>query len=122
MIDLSEIITDPDFAEAFNIERKTGSFNLGRYVEGDPVVIPTVGIITPANALEIQQIPEGDRLTASITVKTTVPLYVSRLGLQSGVPDLIDWNGSQWKVSYVWPWQDFGYYKAVAVRLADSNG
>ena len=35
-----------------------------------------------------------------------------------GTSDQIVWNGNRFRVTSVMPWSDYGYFKAVGVRMA----
>src|SRR5574343_511969 len=64
MIDMSDIITDPDFMETFTVYRKTGTFGEGGYTTTE-VAIDMAGPVIPANPDELAMVPEGDRLTGN---------------------------------------------------------
>ena len=124
MISLEDIVNDPDFAEQFSIERSSGAFVMGVY-EQTQNIVKAYGVVTPSNPEEMQQVAEGDRLLGSITVKSSTQFLLSQTtagGGQENVADVIDWNNDRYRVVYLWPWQDFGYYKCIANRIASANG
>ena len=124
MISLEDIVNDPDFAEPFSIERSSGAFVMGVY-EQTQNIVKAYGVVTPSNPEEMQQVAEGDRLLGSITVKSSTQFLLSQTtagGGQENVADVIDWNNDRYRVVYLWPWQDFGYYKCIANRIASANG
>ena len=118
MIDMSEIVNDPDFCIAFTITRDPGSYmGRGGYQEQPPQTISTYGIITPSDAETIMFLPEGDRITETITVTTTTPLLLGQEGPPRTIADIINWNGQQYKVVKLLQWEPFGFYKALAQRM-----
>lgn len=107
-IDVSELITDPDFARPFTIRRQTAAMS----PEGEAVTtssdIAARGVQQPASAFEIKQLPEGDRLTNVIMVASTTQI----LGTL-GSPDIIVLgDGSLYRVIKVE--QRARYWKAFA--------
>lgn len=121
MIDLEELTFDEDFAQAFTILRSQGTWARGGWQESARQQIPAVGIITPASAEDLLQVPEGDRVAGSMLVSTATRLYRSHSnGINddnSGTSDLVVWHGDTYRVSGVWPWVDQGFWKAVFVRV-----
>jgi hypothetical protein len=132
VIDVSEVINDPDFAQPFSILRSSLQFVPGG-VSNTQTQTPARGVIRPAKANELRTLPEGDQISGAIAVHSTDPIYETRnsggLGQQGfgeggfGSPDyalsdVILWRNQQYRVAFVWPWADFGYYKAIAVRMS----
>jgi hypothetical protein len=116
MINVGELITDPDFAQEFNVYRSNGSFVDGVWTEGTPTQIKMTGVVTVMRAREIDQLPEGDRVSGGMNFHTTAILYVSREGTYEGISDKIYWRGNYYKLVSVLPYADYGYYKASGVR------
>ena len=119
---LSEIINDPDLAEAFTIIRSSGSFASGgwRNVQTN---IKSYGVIDNAQGQDLEMIPEGDRVLGAIVIHTEAPMYVSHEdpvdGVNSpGISDIVVWHGQQWRLMHVSDRSNRGYYSAVAVRMA----
>lgn len=114
MIDMSDIITDPDFMETFTVYRKTGTFGEGGYTTTE-VAIDMAGPVIPANPDELAMVPEGDRLTGNNVFYSTAAIYRTRL---EGTSDEILWNGDRYRVLHVWNRSGNGFYKALAARMA----
>jgi hypothetical protein len=120
MIDLSSIVTDPRFAQAFIVKRFSGKWQAGRFVETS-TDIQMIGTISIANAKQIEFIPEGDRIGGEIAIHTTQPLYNSRNGTdvsQGGTSDLVIWHNDEYKIYQVNEYSDYGYYFAIGQRKA----
>jgi len=131
-ISLEEIVNDLDLAESFTIQRSTGSFVLG----GFSTVVTNVqgyGIVTVAKDQDLEMIPEGDRVTGAMLLHSATKIYITTLGAPTygsdqynpgdyggnqHVSDIIIWHEQQYRVLSIAPWSNFGYWRAVMVRMA----
>lgn len=79
MIDVSEVVTDPDFTapQPFTIKRSTGQFVLGGF-ESVTTDIPQLGPVQQASDKEIQMLPEADRVGSIRSFWCTIPIYTTR--------------------------------------------
>jgi hypothetical protein len=102
--------------QPFTVHRKEGNWINGRFVdiEIEPVILMS-GIIIPASSREIQQVPEGDRVTGMMCFYSEQPIYVTRDQPDMGTSDEISWGGDRYRVLNVNQFSDFGYYKAFGV-------
>ncbi|MGD8188568.1 hypothetical protein ACQCN2_01075 [Brevibacillus ginsengisoli] len=114
MLDVSEVITDPDFAQTFIVHRKSDTWSSGRTVSSE-VSLSMIGIVTVADADTLEQLPEGDRVTGMMCFYSTQELFRTR---EQGTSDEIEWRGERYRVKKVFPYGDYGYYKAVGDRMA----
>jgi hypothetical protein len=117
MIDVSDVVNDPDFATAFTIQRSAGSFVDGVWNPGTPTNVAMWGSIQPASDKEVSALPEGDQISAAIKVYSTQPIYTTAAN-PAGVSDIVVWNNEQYRVLKLLPWQGNGYYRAIAARMA----
>ncbi|MCM3141662.1 hypothetical protein [Brevibacillus sp. MER 51] len=113
MINVSEVITDPDFAQQFQVFRKSGEWSKGRSGSSEVPIIMT-GIVTVADAKTLEQLPEGDRVTGLMCFYSTQELHTTR---EEGTSDQIEWRGERYRVKQVFPYGDYGYFKAVGQRM-----
>jgi hypothetical protein len=121
MIDLSFAVTDPRFAQIITVIRNTGKYVAGRFILDTPQTIEMAGVISIANAKQIQFIPEGDRIGGEIAIHATQPLYNSRNATdleKAGISDEILWHGDLYKIYQVNEYSDYGYYFAIGQRKA----
>ena len=118
MISLEEIILDPDFVTKFLIIRTKGEFVKGRWTETEKEEIPVYGIATPVSARELNQLPEGDRISGLMNFYTIKkePLYLTRTGVDEGISDQILYDNIYYKLKSVEPWEPFGYWHAIGER------
>ncbi|MES2587007.1 MAG: hypothetical protein V4536_08820 [Pseudomonadota bacterium] len=117
MIDISEVINDPDFTQPFQINRMFGSFvNEGEWLDS-PVTLERIGVIQPTKANDaLQFLPEGERQSNAITIYCTQDVLMG--DGQNQRSDTVLWNGSQYRVAYAKPWQQNGYWFAIATGMA----
>ncbi len=125
MINVGEIVSDPDFAQAFTIARSSGGYfdPTGTWQETDGN-IDMWGIIQPATAKELLQVPEGDRVKEVKSFHSQQGMFVTHTdGLtdaNAATSDIVTWltTGEQYRLVKLYQWIDFGYYKALGVRIA----
>jgi hypothetical protein len=125
MLDMSSIVLDPTFAQTFTVYRKTGDWAAnGEFVVTENSMT-MVGVISIANAKQIEFVPEGDRIGGEIAIHTTQILYNSRSAdetetpiKEAGLSDEIDWHGDRYKIYQVNEYSDYGYYFAIGQRKA----
>lgn len=118
MIDLSEIVNDPDLAQPFTIERSSSSFVLGG-VSNTVTPLQAFGVITVSDPETLQMIPDADRPTGAMSFYSSTPIFESRDDQNGeGVSDFLIWRSQRFRVLKMFPYIDYGYNHAVAVRVA----
>ena len=98
MIDVSELIDDPDFATTFQVRRRTGSFaNEGAYSTTETTLTKT-GVIQPASQDDrVAYLPEGERTLDAIRIWCRDEIQMADgKGKQS---DVVVWNGQHHRVA-----------------------
>lgn len=125
MINLAEVVNDPDFAQTFSIARSQGgAFDDSGVWQDATVDVPMYGVIQPATAKELLQVPEGDRVKEVKSFHSSQQMFLTRESQlndpNAAISDLVAWSttGEQYKLVKLYPWQDFGYYKALGVRIS----
>lgn len=117
MIDTSELLSDPDFCEFFNVLRTMG-LTLG---PGGPIanVVPITlyGAVQVADAETIEMIPDGDRSSGARVFWSASPMYETNT---DGLSDVIVYHSKHWRVVRVWDRSANGWWKAYAVRKEGS--
>lgn len=110
MIDLSRLIAAPDFSEPFVIRRRIGKWEAGRFV-ATPEDTAVTGIVEPTSGDDLEQVPEGDRVSGMMTFYTRQPVYLAQDRSQS---DELIWRGKSYKTVQVMDWSRHGFYKVIA--------
>jgi len=63
------------------------------------------GIIYPTTPDELRALPEGERITKAVTIYWSQTFHHN---------DRVEYEGEEYRVIHVDPWQKFGYNRAVA--------
>lgn len=117
LINVSAIVSDPAFAQVFNILRSTGSWLNGVW-QSATVSVPSYGVIANPSVRELEMIPEGDRVKGAIVVWTVAEIFTTHATEGAGgSSDIVQWRGHNYRVLEAKVWADFGYYRAIAVRM-----
>lgn len=132
MINIAEVINDPDFAQPFTIQRDSGQFAAGGW-QPNITLVQVYGVITVADAQTLDMIPEGDRPTGAMSFYSTCEIYETHTepnaygqggagqggyGGAQGTSDIICWRNQNYRIVKVVLEADWGYWKAVGVRMA----
>lgn len=115
LLDLSELMTDPTFVEAFTVIRATKATGDNGRTKLTPQRIPNViGGVQPAGSLDLQRLPEGSNLRGAVAVWTKYILTDGQLS-EDLTADQIEWNGHLYTVMSVEDFSQFGegFVKAV---------
>ncbi|GAB6170552.1 hypothetical protein JCM15765_03890 [Paradesulfitobacterium aromaticivorans] len=116
MLDVSRVLSNPKLNQSFVVYRRMGSWDHGRFVETENP-LPFDGVIMPANANEIMQLPEGDRVTGVMVFYTFQEIFATRASTEPGTSDQIEWNGKRYRVFNIIPYKDYGYFKSFGIMM-----
>lgn len=113
LVNVSEIMADPDFVSAFSIKRPRADFDAaGVFGVLDYETITAIGVVQPASPETIQMLPEGERSTEIIEVWSATPMVKSNAS--DTLSDVIVYGGRSYRVSKLENWTAHGYSYAVA--------
>lgn len=121
MINVSDIVADPDFAQPFVVTRDSGGTMVLGIWQAAVSTLNLYGVIEPATPEELNQIPEGDRVNGIVAFWCNRLIYETGVENNSnagGISDTIAWNGNNYRIVKVTPWNNFGYVKAFGSRMA----
>ena len=123
-MEITYIFSDPEMGSvSFAVERITYT----RSREGTAsrsVTEMARGCIHPGTAEALRLLPEEEHNEQYIVVYTDYALSTGTLenaGASFTAPDRIHWNGQTWRVINVRDWSPFGYVRAYAVLLHETN-
>lgn len=120
-VNLSRVVHSPMLSQKITILRRTGAWEYGTWVQGDkPETLTMRGIVTMASAKDLQQVPEGDRVTGSIKILTTERIYITD-GPAGNITDMVLWRGARYRIVTVTPDVDYGFWRSIGQRL-DGDG
>lgn len=107
MMDLADIIFDPDWHVTLEIQRRGGAWNR----EGEWVAIWQADTIDaavhPATPSDLLMLAEGERAHPAIKIYSAQPL---------GFGDLVSWDGETYKVVFRQDWGAYGFWDCLAIR------
>ena len=117
-LNVSRVVNNPKFAQTFTIQRSSGgAFNTSGVWTDSSFTVNMYGIIKPATPKELDQLPDGDRVKEVRSFHSAQPMYVTHNDATPGLSDIATWNGQHYRLSKLYEWEDFGYYKALGVRI-----
>lgn len=126
MIDVSDIVNDPDFTQSICIERITGGDFVNAVYTGTPVRFSVTGILqaNEKGTTSIGLTPEGARATGYITVylPANTPIYTTHDNADgTDISDKIVTNPDTpqeqtYSIYNVVDYSAYGYWEADAIR------
>lgn len=122
LIDVSELLNDPDFIDELSIIRRDVSVNdYGEGVITKSLLSGIYGSIQGATKDDIARLPEGVQLSRMKVVYTKTELKVG--GPDGEYSDLIVINNKEYTIENVTPWGNFGsgWYMCDCVALKVSQ-
>lgn len=123
MINVSELIDDPDFCTTFAVTRATNGITqsgpgAGELVVASALVGPFTGVIQPnTNPDALAVLPEGLRNDRAIIIWSRERLYYGGDGGGTDdISDYVSYGGSTWRVYGGRDWGQHGYCESWAVE------
>ncbi len=113
LLDVSFVLTDPDFATSFDVYRRTETVGTnGRSTLSTKKYLGQTGVIYPDGDNTLNRGPSFQATPRSITVVCQFALQGEVQGRQ---PDIVFWMGSHYLVRTVEPYGHFGqgFYEAA---------
>lgn len=118
-INVKELITDPDFAQNFSIERHSGGTFVDGLYSSNSTTFNVYGIVQPYQPKTVEYTQNGDQITGDIKIWLLQQIFTTRdETTDSGISDIIIYKGERYKVTYVKDWIYHGYWSAVAKRIS----
>ena len=118
-IDVSFLLSDPDFGDTFTLVKRGVSVNsVGETVLTETSAADVVGSVQSGSTDDLVLAPNGARLSDIITVYYGGDLSVERI---NGYSDVIVWKGRRYTVQDIaGDWNNYGtgYTKALCVLEA----
>lgn len=105
LIDVSDLLNDPDFVNFFTIVRRTATVN----DSGENILtesrLGAIGSIQAGNGDTLKRLPEAARKENAITVYTKTELRADNCG---GYSDILIWKNQRFQVLTISPWGNYG--------------
>lgn len=125
LLNIGELIEDPDFCQDFQIIRRIGNWNLGRFITTEEV-IDTYGIIDPGSTNQMQFNPDGVLIKGIIKVYTHMELYTTHKKIVDGQEenynsDILLWDNHRYLILDEDNYKDYGY-RSYTCQIEDASG
>ena len=117
LIDVSEVLVDPDLASQFTVIRRAESVGSnGRVSTADTTIPNIIGVVTMQSAGELIRRDDSDMIQRKISVVTPFRL---RSAADGHKPDQIVLDGITYTVTEILPYHRFGagFVEAIAVSM-----
>lgn len=118
LLDVSEVLTDPDLADSFIVNRRAESVNQNGRMTMNVQPFEAVGVVCAASPNDLKRLPEDQRTQRAISVTTTFRLRASAPGYQ---PDLVLWDGNFFIVADLQPYTNYGAGFVQAICIAQEH-
>lgn len=121
LLDVSEVLLDPDFADELVCTRQTQTVGNDGLAVNATADTPFVGVVTASSGNNLVRTPDGSYIQGDLLVVTP---YRLRSGAAGGDADLITWNSAQYTVTQVNDYSRYGsgFVWAVANIIPLSGG
>lgn len=117
MIEISDLLTDPDFAQAFTIRRETGAFLDGEWI-ASKATLDGFGVVQPLSEADVLSfVPEGER--QGNWIKVYSPTEIRQGNAKDVMSDVIVWRGDTYRVAKAKHWETQGYWQVFAKGFVD---
>lgn len=114
---VGDITMDIDMAQAYQVQRSQANFALGG-MQSILTTLAQYGTVSVATEKELNQVPEADRVSGAMVFWSTEPIYLTHGDGVPGLSDVLIFQGQNFRVFKVWPYDPIGgYYKAMAARM-----
>lgn len=114
MINLSRVVVSPHLSQNITVHRTSGRWNRGEWIMGEEKIITSRGIVTVARPKDLEQIPEGDRITGAMRFLTLHRLYHTNSA--EPISDFVVWRGARYRIIQISPDVDYGFFRSIGVR------
>lgn len=110
-----------NISETMTLKRKTqgGYDSSGKYVDGFEAQTEISGSIQPASQRDLEEVPEGRRISEGMKLYTITPLFTASSNSNINA-DIIEYDGRDFEVVSVRNWKrTTQFYRAILKRLGD---
>lgn len=115
LVDVTELLSDPDFVDPVRIFHRTATVNTKGENELTELYVDTIGSVQPTSGRDLQRLPEALRIQ---DVKTFWIKGEIKSDGNSAYPDILVWQCNRYAVQMVLEWTNFGqgWCQALCVR------
>ena len=117
MINVAELITDPDFSQVITVTRRTAEIVNHRYID-TPSTFKCPAVITINNPKSITNDIQFNRDEESINVFTNKELYTTgEYSSTKNISDVVEFEGHKYKITTVKNYGKNGFYHSICERM-----
>lgn len=120
MINLAEVLSDPDLCSPFQIIQQYGAFAAGGWQVQQALTINAYGAVRNTSGRELTINPEFDWVTEVLSFRSATEIYVTHEDYPNRISDILVYQGNQFRVLKVQNYTDQGFSLAYAARLPKS--
>lgn len=108
-LDVSDVLSDPDFASSFTVTSTTVSMATGVPVPTIAAPVAASGVVIPGKS-SLRRLDDGSRLISFVDIYTQYPLTsgIKTDDANSRIADIVTWRGRAYTVASVEDYSDFG--------------
>lgn len=120
MINVSELIADPDFTQPNGVQIKRRTYTVENHIPVEnETIIKKTGIITIANDISLTMEDIADITNEAIHVFTYDPLYITSRSLsgENRFSDVVIFEGNEYKVMEVLNDAQYGFSRATCFKI-----
>ena len=118
MINMANVIVSPLFAQDITVQRSSGHFAIGGYVQDAPTTLTFKGIATHVDIQDVEMGVEADRIRELFKFYTREKIYVTHAaGTTSGTSDKVIYKGQTFRILQNHDYLDYGYNVAIGQRI-----
>lgn len=118
-IDVSELMTDPDFVDAVTVITRVQSVDSSGVASYSESSLTTIGSVQPASYRTVQKLPESLRMEDLSSFWIKGPAAILTTTASGGYPSILVFRGLRYQVRNVANWGNFGQGYAEGICVAE---
>jgi len=120
LIDVTELLDDPDFSDTFFLRRQHQNIDSSGLAHNAETSVACDGVCFPGGGNKLIRTRDGDRVESDMTIVTRTILHDGR----GGVPaDCVEWMGQRYVVTLVEDYANWGGgFVQARCNLTDMRG
>lgn len=117
LIDVSELMVDPDFADEIQIVRSIQSVDATGLAQRAQQTYDAIGVVQAGSGDQLELLPESQRTKSNMTVYTQFQLQEATDTTEA---DVVLWQGKSYRVMVTSQWTNWGGgYTQATCQLID---
>lgn len=105
LLDVSEVLDDPDFATCFDVRRTVTTVGQNGRVSTSEETTAEAGVITMDSGLQLNRLSDGRMVAGGIIIHSR---FLLSAGFGDQEPDIVVWQGREYTVTVVGDYSQYG--------------